>query len=454
MNTLMESLLSARRVVRRAGLLGAASLAALGAQTLPGLATSVINGGGATQEQVDYMAEMSLYNTGNPSSAQWGTYWGSGATAGQTAFLNDDLTCDINKVTGANGGNCSGGAGVGQPGNTVDYGASDGLFSSTQISAWQTYQYGQDLAGDLIQLPAMGVGMAIPVQNSAITKNGALILSDGDLCGVFSGKLTDFSQLTLGAGSTRPAAGPITVLVRSDGAGATFLLTNHLSAVCTTGAGGNSNVAFVATTTFASLFPNSTLPANFTGEKGTSALADALQGLTSAIGYLTPDYTTIDPNSGAQVNGAPSTLVVAAILNGKKAELPTTSQITAALARASQGSSLTPPATAAEGSNPNNWVPLIQTASAGYPIVGYAALDFAQCYADKTIGSAIIAFLNDHYTNKSYLVPQNNNGFVAISNSGAAKFLTAIRQHILANKAPGWNEDIDDKTVCKHLAGR
>jgi hypothetical protein len=85
---------------------------------------------------------------------------------------------------------------------------------------------------------------------------------------------------------------------------------------------------------------------------------------------------------------------------------------------------------------------------------GHAALDFAQCYADRTIGSAIIAFLNDHYTNKSYLVPQNNNGFVAISNSGAAKFLTAIRQHILANKAPGWNEDIDDKTVCKHLAGR
>ncbi len=415
------------------------------------MATSTINGGGATQEQIEYQAEMAFWNSANPNSAQWGTYWGSGSTVGQEALLLDDLSCDINKVTGANGGNCNGGSGVGQPGNTVDYGAADGLLTSAQISAWFTYQYGQPAAGNLIQIPMMGLGIAIPVRNSAVTGNGTLILNDDDLCGVFSGKITDFSQLVLGKGSVTPTAGTITTVVRSDGAGATYLLTNHLSAVCTS---SNSNITFTATTTLASLFPNSVLPPNFNAQKGTSGEASTLESLPSAIGYLTPDYTTIDPNSGVTINGGKSTLVVAAILNGTKAYTPTTKNITAALARPKQGTTLTPPANASEGANPANWVPLIQTASTGYPIIGYSALDLAQCYADPTIGAAIISWLTLHYTNSQYLASQNANGFVAVANSGASKFLTAIKAHILADKKPGWNTDIDNKTACAGLVGR
>ncbi len=437
----------------RVALLGAASVAAMSCGAGSAMATSTINGGGATQEQIEYQAEMALWNNANPNSAQWGTYWGSGATVGQEAFLNDDLSCDINKVTGANGGNCNGGSGVGQPGNTVDYGASDGTFTAAQISAWQTYQYGQPAAGNLIQIPSMGLGIAIPVQNSAITANGKLILNDDDLCGVFSGKITDFSQLALGKGSVTPTAGTITTVVRSDGAGATFLLTNHLSAVCNS---SNSNVTFTATTTLSSLFPNGAFPPNFTAQKGTSGEATELESLPSAIGYLTPDYTTVDPNSGVTINGGKSTLVVAGILNGTKSYIPTTTSITQALARPKQGTTLTPPTNGSQGANPTNWVPIIQTASAGYPIVGYSVLEYAQCYADPTIGSAIIAYMTQTYTNKTYLTTQNNNGFVAVSNSGAAKFLTAIRQHILSNKNtnPAWNDDIDDKTACKGLVGR
>ena len=433
----------------RTHLLGAASAVALAClSTANAFAASTIAGGGSTLAQYDYLSEFSTYNAGT-SGAVFGTYYEAGSGAGQAALLNDDLTCDINKVTGNNGGNCSGGSGVGQPGNTVDYGASDATLSSSQISTWATYPYGQPAAGNLIQLPSMGVGISIPTQNSKVTTNGGLILNDADLCGVFSGKITDFSALTLGKGSVTPAAGPITVVYRNDGSGTSFLLTNHLSAVCNS---GNSNITFTATTTFASLFPNSTPPANFIGEKGSSGVASELATLPSAIGYLSPDFTTLDPNSGAPKNS----LVVAALLNGKIAELPTTKNITAALARPVLGSNLTPPTNATQGANPSAYVPLIQTVSAGYPIVGYTTFDFAQCYADKTIGSGIIAFLNDHYTKAAYLTEQNNNGFVAVSNSGAAKFLTVIRQHILANKNtnPAWNVDIDDKTACKGLVGR
>jgi ABC-type phosphate transport system substrate-binding protein len=434
----------------RTHLLGAASAAALACLSAANcLAASTITGGGSTLAQFDYLAEFAQFNAAT-NTAQFGTYYESGSGSGQAAFLNDDLTCDINKVNGNNGGACTGGSGVGQPGNTVDYGASDATLSSTQISTWATYPYGQPAAGNLIQVPSMGVGVGIPVQNSAVTGNGTLILNDNDLCGVFSGKITDFSQLTLGAGSVTPTSGTITVDVRSDGSGTTFLLTNHLSAVCTN---SNSAITFSATTTFANLFPNATLPGNFVASKGSSGVAAALVSQSSAIGYLSPDFTTLDPNSGATPK---NTLVVAAVLNGKTAFTPTTKNITAALERPVLGSNLTPPTNATEGANPSAYVPLIQTASTGYPIVGYTTFDLAQCYADKTVSAGLIAFLNDHYTNNSYLSIENNNGFVALTNSGATKFLAVVRQHILSNKntKPAWNVDIEDKTACKGLPGR
>jgi hypothetical protein len=182
-------------------------------------------------------------------------------------------------------------------------------------------------------------------------------------------------------------------------------------------------------------------------------VAAALVSQSSAIGYLSPDFTTLDPNSGATPK---NTLVVAAVLNGKTAFTPTTKNITAALERPVLGSNLTPPTNATEGANPSAYVPLIQTASTGYPIVGYTTFDLAQCYADKTVSAGLIAFLNDHYTNNSYLSIENNNGFVALTNSGATKFLAVVRQHILSNKntKPAWNVDIEDKTACKGLPGR
>jgi hypothetical protein len=447
-----SSLFSYASLTGRALLLGAASLAVYAANPPAARATtpSVINGGGATQDQSDWEQEQSIWNSGNPSSAQWGTYWGSGSGAGQTALLNDDLTCDINKVTGANSGSCTGGSGVGQAGNTVDYAASDLPFTDAQIANWANYEYGQPAAGDLIQVPTLGVGIAIPVSNSAVKANGALILTDSDLCGVFSGKLTDFSQLTLGKGSVVPTVGTISVVVRSDSSAGTFLLTNHLSAVCNA---SNSSITFTATSTFANLF-GGTLPTNFVAEKGDGALSDEIEDLPSALSYITPAYTTIAPDSGQLVNGKPSTILVAAVLNGKTAELPTTKSIKAGLAKAQQGQNLTPPTSASAGLNPNAWLPIIQVTKTGYPIVGYGGLEFAQCYADQTIGTAIKGFLAAHYKNASYVMVQDNNGYVTIVNSGAAKFLTTVQDHILSNKKGAWNEDIDDATACKGLVGR
>ena len=98
-------------------------------------------------------------------------------------------------------------------------------------------------------------------------------------------------------------------------------------------------------------------------------------------------------------------------------------------------------------------MPLEPVVTAGYGIVGYTTFDFAQCYASSTVATAIKAFLTDHYGITSYTVNQTNNGFVSLAKSHASNFLPTIKANILAN-TNGWNDDIEDTTVCKGLKGR
>jgi ABC-type phosphate transport system substrate-binding protein len=367
-------------------------------------------------------------------------------------------------VTGNNGGACSntpGGA------NTVHYGASDAVLIASQEATWATNSYGQTLSGNLIQIPSVGDSVAIPVQDTNVTKNGSVQFSDHDVCEIFSGGYTNFSQIT--DSNPAPAAGTIEVVYRADSSGTSFILTNHLgfnyngSYVCTPGTDTPTGFTFSATTKFATLFGagnyscNSTsglctitggpLAATSVGESGNAGVQTELESLTQAVGYLSPDYTTIIPTSPH-----PGTLVVAGIYNGKNAILPTTTQIAAALLHGTTGdTNLKPPATATAGADPNTWVPLVGKVTAGYPIVGYSTFDLAQCYADPTVASGIIAFLTDHYTNSSYIAIQNDNGAVQIPKAGTAKFVEAITSHILSNAGSAkkaWNTNIQNTTFC------
>jgi phosphate transport system substrate-binding protein len=142
------------------------------------------------------------------------------------------------------------------------------------------------------------------------------------------------------------------------------------------------------------------------------------------------------------------------VFQGSTPELPTTTEIADALASPKVGSNLTAPSTAAEGANPSAWVPLIQVASSGYPIVGYTTFDFAQCYGIATVQKSVLTFLKDHYgTTAPYSTDQTDNGFVRVDKSGAKSFLTVIDAEILANKK-GWNDNIGNTTACAGLPGR
>jgi hypothetical protein len=456
---------------------GAASVAALACiSTFAAAQTSAINGGGAASVGYDlsaapyvlngttYTSEFTLYNS-TTTGATFGTYWASGSGVGQQAFLNNDLTCDINKVTGNNNGACSNTPGGS---NTVHYGTSDATLTSSQEATWATNSYGQTLSRNLIQIPSVGDSVAIAVQDTGITKNGGIELSDHDLCEIFSGGYSNFSQIT--DSKPAPAPGTIEVVYRADGAGTTFLLTNHLgfnvnggSYVCTPGTDTPAGFTFSATTKFATLFGSANYSCNSTSglctitggplantsiaENGAGAEQSELESLTQAVGYVSPDYTTVVPTSPHQ-----GTLLAAGIFQGKTAVLPTTTEITAALAHGTTGdSNLNPPATASAGADPEKWVPLLGKVTAGYPIVGYNAFVLAQCYSDSTVAAGIVAFLSDHYNKSSYTAIQNDNGLVQVSKSGASKFLQAITKHIIANagsKKKAWNINIENTTYC------
>jgi ABC-type phosphate transport system substrate-binding protein len=419
-------------------------------------------------------------------------YSPSGSGAGQKAFLQDDLTCDLNKVDGNNGGACSNLPPTN--GNYVDYGASDSTLSATQATAWTSgsYTYGQAVSGNLIQLPALGVGIAFPIVDAGFTANGAASLSDHDLCEIFSGGYTDYSQITdsvtLKKKKATFAAGLFDVVYRGDSSGTSFLLTQHLNAVCSA-ADVPAGFTFTATTTFASLFNGSSSfngqPTAFScanslcvvtngltngpndGPSGSGGVFNELEGEGSqpALGYISPDYTTIDPNSTVQVNGKTSTLLVASVLNGKSPELPTTTLIAKALghpkAGATGNANLKPPSTAAQGANPLLWVPAIAVASTGYPVVGYTTLDLAQCYADPTVATGVVTFLNQHFGfskdvySKDDAEYQGYNGFVTLKQGGRAAFATAILDHIVGNtgtkNAPAWNINIGNTTACSGI---
>jgi len=302
--------------------------------------------------------------------------------------------------------------------------------------------------------------------NSAIAKNGALELTDAQLCGIFSGKITNWSGLSVPAGGKAPAAGPITVVYRTDTGGTTFNLANHFVAACTTGATGNSNFApgFVATNTFAKLFTGGVVPStNFVGVVGNLAEANYLASIgtsapvTSAIGYTSPDYTSLAPAPSSVLgNGLRSELLTAAVQNTTDGKYYTASVANITLALANPGASATntsPPTNATAAAIPTNWVPSLPQPAEGYPISAYSNIFVAQCYTIAATATGLVKFLDLHFANAAYGKIQTDNGLVRIANSAANKFEAAVNKNLLAN-GNGWNVNIGNATACKGYTGR
>lgn len=427
---------SSKRIVCQAVLAALSALAASAAmaQTAPALV-----GGGSSLVAPSIGAEISIF----PAADGTASYASVGSGKGQTAFLNNDAT-QFGLASGT----------------VVHFANSDAALSSLQINNYKSSTIGAS-SGPLIQLPYIVTPITIPLVNAPAgtgpqTTTGqanSVALNDNDLCGIFSGKLTDWSQVTNPDNSSLYAAGPITVVVRGDGSGTTDLLTRHLaSGVCTTGTGGNSNIAFTETQTFqATLFPAG-LPSNFVQATGSGGVASELATLKTAgkagVGYLSPDYTNSFLASSTSAPAATNALAVASLFNTSTGAdvVPTYAAATTALG------TVTPP-TGTAAADQTQWVPNSANPSAGYPISGTSQIIVSQCYANHsnspTVNASVVDFLNLHYTNASNAAILHANGFDTVPTS----YQSAISADFLSNSS-GLKLNIGNNSVCSAIAGR
>ncbi|VWD50777.1 ABC-type phosphate transport system periplasmic component-like protein [Burkholderia lata] len=393
--------------------------------------------------------EIGLFGTSNATF----TYYSVGSGAGQNAFLNNQPTYLGAGVTG-----------------TVDFANSDAALTTAQVTAYKAGSVGTN-SGPLIQIPYIVTAITVPVVNgpavtSTITPQTtpgqahSIALNDDDLCGIFSGKLTDWNAVinpeTGLAYST--ASKPIKVVYRSDSSGTSELLTRHLAAVCTT-ANTKAGVTFVDSLTFANTtaFPSG-VPANFVAASGSGGVRGSLASLssagTAAVAYLSPDYTNtfLASQSTVVTSSGALQLPIASLYNTKNGAYyaPTYANATTALG------TISAPSTKAAASDPTQWVPVsgatytaLANPSAGYPVSGTSQIILSQCYADDTTASNVQSFLNNHYTNSSYASVVHGNGFDTVPSG----FKTAISADFLSNTS-GYGLDINNANSCLQYVGR
>ncbi|WP_047228941.1 substrate-binding domain-containing protein [Pseudomonas brassicacearum] len=344
------------------------------------LAMADVNGGGATLPQP-------LYQTPGVLTAGFAPYIGVGSGAGKAAFLNNDYTRFVPGDTSKN----------------VHWAGSDSKLTQAELNAYVT-NHGTAW-GPLIQVPSAATSIAIPF-NKAGTAN--VDLSINYLCGIFSGRLTDWSQIP-GAGRT----GPITVVYPQGSSGTTELFTRFLNAKCA------ETGTFAITTDFASTYSGG-LPAGAVSANRSQGVMDAVNAAQGRITYMSPTYAA---PTLAGLDDATKVARVGGIS-------PAPANISAAIAAV-------PYPAAANRGNPNAWVPVFAATTnpndpsvvayptTGYPILGFTNLIFSQCYADATQAEQMRTFLWRHY------------GAVAANSNNAS--ITANR---LVPTPPNWKSFI------------
>lgn len=336
--------------------------------TLAGLcaaqsAMADVNGGGATLPQP-------LYQTAGVLTTGFAQYIGVGSGAGKSAFLNNDYTKFV----------------AGNTSKNVHWAGSDSKLTQAELDGYVT-NHGAAW-GPLIQVPSVATSVAIPF-NKTGTAN--VDLSVNQLCGVFSGRLTDWSQIT-GSGRT----GAITVVYRAESSGTSELFTRFLNAKCA------ETGTFAITTNFASSYSGG-LPAGAVSATGSQAVMTAVNAAQGRITYMSPDY------AATTLAGLDDATKVARVAGVSPAPANVSSAIAAVAVPA-----------AANRSNPNAWVPVFAATTnpndpsvvayptTGYPILGFTNLIFSQCYADATQSTQVRDFFTRHY-----------NATAANSNDGA-----------------------------------
>ncbi|MFM9047188.1 MAG: phosphate ABC transporter substrate-binding protein PstS [Cyanobium sp.] len=155
--------------------------------------------------------------------------------------------------------------------NSVDFAASDVPMKAEDIAS---------LPQGVVQIPMTAGAIAVAYNNPGC----ALKLSQAQLVAVFSGAITNYSQLGCGAK-------PIKVVVRSDGSGSTANFTAHLAAI---DAGWRQKVGTGKLVKW---------PVGAKA-KGTEGLSKELKEADGALGYVEASYVEAPLQSAALTNAS------------------------------------------------------------------------------------------------------------------------------------------------------
>lgn len=151
--------------------------------------------------------------------------------------------------------------------------------SPLTVSDYGNYQANR--VGSLpVQFPAVASSIAITFN---VANLRALNLTDADLCKIFSGQITDWSDLPSGAW------GPIQVVYDSDDSGTTFALSNHLAAICS----GTPAQHFIADPSFKKVvslyFPvvagKPTFPSTWIAQSGDQNVVNTVVNTNGTLAY-------------------------------------------------------------------------------------------------------------------------------------------------------------------------
>jgi phosphate transport system substrate-binding protein len=269
-------------------------------------AGTTLVGGGATLPALGYGGDVSLRQitptagsflavysaqTGNPQVS----YCQTGSGAGKNILANATVAGVTYNVQ-----NSCDGAAVGTP-TPTGFGApavdrSDlaranfaGADAPLSLSDYTNYTAGTSTSTP-VQFPVIAGSIAIAYNNADLA---TLDLSDSQVCQIFNGTITDWSQIS------SATSGPITVVYRSDGSGTTFGFSNHLTQVC----GSVGTKHFQADQAFTNVDALFGLPAGSVGQSGNPAVADYVANHPGSIAYVESANAISVLGQYATVNG-------------------------------------------------------------------------------------------------------------------------------------------------------
>lgn len=279
--------------------------------TLPPPAGAKLNAFAADKASLFNQYALTTKSTGVGGNFLQGTvgvsYCQTGSGAGRRIFVGNTSKGELN-AKGACGDYAGTPTGFSAANATADFAASDAPLSQGEVTSFGTNAgaspTGNALTGRVqpVQVPAVAGAVAVVYNNADLGKT-QLNLTQSDVCGIFSGSITNWSQLTHTPKMATIPSKTITLVYRSDGSGTTFSFTNYLSKVCGslaatgdtavtgfqttdtfggTATSGGSQKAFTGFTTASS---GVTSPAGFTGANGNGNVVQTVSATDGAIGY-------------------------------------------------------------------------------------------------------------------------------------------------------------------------